>query len=157
MATNFASMLDRTLAKYQPEDGEHIDLSALNAVLPMMSHRSWASALLGCGAGGRTHKIKRLPLLGRRYPSNGKWRVVVLVDSLRIWLEHHNPDKERSVEAIIEEMRKTTKRHEQKRRMLRIEARLKNPLGPVAKHHGEKTPSAHPLDKMDLSAMGAWG
>jgi hypothetical protein len=157
MATNFAAVLDRTLAKYSPEDGEYIDLAAFFEVFAMTSKKFWESSLLGCGTGGRTHQVKRLPLLGRKRCHLGKWRVVVLVDSLREWLAHYNPDKERTVEALIEELQKTSRRQEQKRRRITIETKLKNPLGKAARHHGGKSPSAHPLEKLDFSAMKAWG
>ena len=157
MTTNFSMILDRTLAKYEPEDGEYIDLTAFFEVFPQTSKKFWESSLLGCGSGGRTHQVKRLPLLGRKRTHVGKSRVVVLVDSLRTWLAHYNPDKERTVESLIEELQKVSRRHEQKRRRIALEGRLKNPLGAPAKRHGEKTPSAHPLEKLDFSAMRAWG
>lgn len=157
MATNFSAVLDRTLAKYEPEDGEFIDLTAFFEVFPTTSKKFWESSLLGCGTGGRTHQVKRLPLLGRKRAHVGKWRVVVLVSSLREWLTHYNPDKERTVESLIEELQKTSRRHEQKRRRIVLEAKLKNPLGKKGQRYGERTPSAHPLEKLDFSAMRAWG
>jgi hypothetical protein len=157
MTTKFSAALDRTLAKYEPEDGEYIDLAAMSQVFPMTSQRFWESSLLGCGTGGLSHQVKRLPLLGRRRTTNGKHRIVVLVNSLRTWLEHYNPDRGREVEALIDELRKASKLNEQRRRRISLEAKLKNPLGKRARQHGEQTPSAHPLDKLDFSAMRAWG
>jgi len=78
------------------------------------------------------------------------------VHSLREWLAHYNPDKERTVESLIEALQKVSRRDEQKRRRMQIEGRLKNPLAAPAKHHGEKTPSKHPLERLDFSAMRAW-
>lgn len=154
MPTNFSFVLDRTLAKYEPEDGEYIDLTAFFQVFPTVSKKFWESSLLGCGTGGRTHKVKRLPLLGRKRANGGKWRVVVLVHSLREWLQHYNPDKERSVELLVEELQKASRRHEAKLRMIRLEVRTKTRLGAIAK---PKTKTAHPLSNLDFSAMKAWG
>lgn len=154
MATNFSSLMDRTLAKYEPEDGECIDLVAFFEVFPMTSKKFWESSLLGCGTNGRTHQVKRLPLLGRKRANGGKWRVVVLVNSLRDWLAHYNPDKERTVESLIAELQKVSRRHEAKLRMMRLEVRVKTNLGAKPK---PKTADAKQLSNLDFSAMRAWG
>lgn len=128
------NVIEKTLSYYRPEDGPYIDLVAFGKVIPFVKLHFWESCLLGCGVASRSVKTKRLPLLGRLKTKDsgtrGSMRVVVLSSSLREWLEHYNPDKERSVDSLMEELESVSRRYEQYLRYLHLKDKVRNGTAP---------------------------
>jgi hypothetical protein len=127
MAAKFSNLLEKQLPRYQPEEGDTIDIVAFKYVLPSVNLSFWESSLLGCGVGGRHVAVKRKPLKGRlKYGKPGSYRVVILVDSLRDWLTEYNPDNTQTVDEIIEQLQKVSDKHDRYLANLKKQAMLKN-------------------------------
>ena len=113
MSAKFSNLLEKNLSKYQPDDGDAIDLIAFKYVIPSVKISFWESALLGCGVGGRHIAVKRKPLKGRmKFRGGISYRVVVLVDGLQDWLDEYNPDQTQSVDQIIAELKKVSDKYD---------------------------------------------
>jgi hypothetical protein len=113
MTAKFANLLEKHLLKYQPEDGDTIDIVAFKYVFPSVNISFWESSLLGCGVGGRGRVVKRKPLKGRlKYGKPGTYRVVILVNNLRVWLAEYNPDKTQTVDEIIAKLQRVSDKHD---------------------------------------------
>lgn len=99
--------LMRILRDHDPEsDGPIVDLKVLMGSIP--GHRF---DLYLDGRSSTQDKKKRCvmkPLLGRLYIPGGKGyrRIGVLVDSLREFLYHYNPDNHRDCDEMVETIRK---------------------------------------------------
>lgn len=127
MTAKFSNLLVKHLPRYQPEDGDTIDIVAFKYVIPSVNLSFWESSLLGCGAGGRGRVVKRKPLKGRiKYGKPGSYRVVILVDSLREWLAEYNPDKAQTVDEIILGLQKVSAKYDRYLASLKKETILKN-------------------------------
>jgi len=127
MTAKFANLLEKHLLKYQPEDGDTIDIVAFKYVLPSVNNSFWESSLLGCGAGGRGRAVKRKPLKGRlKYGRNSTYRVVVLVNSLRDWLPEYSPDQTQTVDEIIAKLQRVSDKYDRYLAHLRKIDMLKN-------------------------------
>lgn len=141
VTSKFATIIERTLPRYQPEDGETVDIVAFKYVFPSISMAFWESALLGCGVGGRGVAVKRKPLKGRiKHNKPGSHRVVILVDNLRSWLNEYNPDNTQTVDEIIAGLKKVSDRHDRYLAHLKTQGMLKSgttwgkPRGKAPKH-----------------------
>ena len=121
----FSNILERTLTYYTPEDGEAFDIVVFPKVFTNISLNFWKSCLLGCGVGARNIKVKRLPLRGRLKKVQGGIRIVILASSLQDWLEHYNPDSQKSVQEIIDALRKQDKRYAKELKILSISRGMK--------------------------------
>jgi hypothetical protein len=127
MAAKFSNLLEKQLPRYQPEEGDTIDIVAFKYVLPSVNLSFWESSLLGCGAGGRGRAVKRKPLKGRiKYGKPGSYRVVILVDSLREWLAEYNPDKAQTVDEIILGLQKVSAKYDRYLASLKKQTMLKS-------------------------------
>jgi hypothetical protein len=133
-----------------PEDGEYIDLAVIVAAFPMIPSTVWTSLLIGEGAS--KPNVKRLPLEGRIRIA----RAVVLVRSLRGWLDHYNPNKQQTIDGLVDDLRAAHQSHAQHRADMKAEGKLK---------HGWKTwekkppkpKAAKPLVVTSNDVFRAWG
>lgn len=148
-------MLERQLLHYKPEDGEYVDTAVLIKTFHFLPKNFWASCMLGCGVGGQSVKVKRLPLRGRFRFLGGKPRVVVLVSSLREWFLHYNPGREDSAERLIDGLIRRTKKYEEYLRAIRLENMIKNETSPGRKPQPKKKVPAV-SKKIDWSISSAW-
>jgi hypothetical protein len=127
MSAKFSTIIERTLPRYKPEDGETIDIVAFKYVFPSVNVTFWESSLLGCGVGGRGMAVKRKPLKGRiKYNKPGSHRVVILVDSLQSWLTEYNPDNTQTVDEIIAGLKRVSDKHDRYLAHLKTQGMLKS-------------------------------
>jgi hypothetical protein len=145
-----AAKVYRRLQQWTPEDGEYVDLAVMVAALPMVSPNSWSASLIGEGV--KYAAVKRLPLEGRIRAS----RSVVLVRSLREWLEHYNPDKSQTVERLLEDLTSAQKHHTQHRADMKAEGKLRHGWKTREKQPPKAKP-AKPLKVTSKDVFGVWG
>jgi hypothetical protein len=142
MTAKFSNLLLKHLPRYQPEDGDTIDIVAFKYAFPSIDISFWESSLLGCGKGGRGRTVKRKPLKGRIKCKPGAFRVVILVDSLRTWLAEYSPDQTKSVDEIISDLKRISDKHDRYLAHLKQQTILKN--GTARVKQKEKAPQEVP-------------
>ena len=150
-----SKMVEKHLLHYKPEDGEYVEHVVLIKTFPFLPKEFWTSCLLGCGVGGQTVQVKRLPLRGRLRFLGGKPRVVILVSSLREWFLHYNPGRESTADQIIAGLIRRTKRYEEYLRALRMERMIKSGVGPGQKRQPKK-PEPTKIKGVDWSLARVW-
>jgi hypothetical protein len=145
-----AAKVARRLREWAPEDGDYIDCAVMAASFPSIPSNTWAAALIGEG----TSKVavKRLPLEGRIR----SFRSVVLVRSLREWLEHYNPDKSQTIERLIEDLTAAHQKYTQHRADMKAEGKLRHGWTTREKKPPKAKP-AKPLKVTSKDVFGVWG
>jgi len=142
--------IERELLTWQVDDGEYIHLAALRQALPGFR---WDLYLVGETAASRPKVMRTKPLLGRLRQN----ATVVLMSSMREWLDHYNADRPEAVAGMLDDLRAAEREYMAKLRLIRAEVRAKS-----GEHIGRKpqpkqaTKSTKPLKVTSGELFRVW-